>query len=135
MAKVIILFFTSGCTTLIYEILWMRELGLLFGNTAHAAAVTLTAFFIGLAIGGKVWGKYSQKLTHPLRTYGLIELGVSVAALGYFLLIPAYQQIYPYLYANFSGHEQLFLAIKFALAMIFLFPAAFLIGGTLPVMS
>ncbi len=135
MTKVIILFFISGCTTLIYEILWMRELGLLFGNTAHAAAVTLSAFFIGLAIGGKVWGRYSQKLAHPLRTYGLIELGVSFAALGYFLLIPAYQQLYPFLYANFSGHEHFFLAIKFALAMVFLFPAAFLIGGTLPVMS
>lgn len=135
MAKVIILFFTSGCITLIYEILWMRELGLLLGNTAHAAAATLTAFFVGLAIGGKVWGKYSQKLTHPLRTYGWIELGVSFAASGYFLLIPAYQQIYPFLYAHFSGHEYLFLAIKFVLAMLFLFPAAFLIGGTLPVMS
>ena len=50
MGKVLILFFGSGCTSLIYQVLWMRELGLLFGNTAHAAAVTLTAFFIGLAI-------------------------------------------------------------------------------------
>lgn len=135
MSKVLILFFTSGCTTLIYEILWMRELGLLFGNTAHAAAVTITAFFIGLAVGGKVWGKYSQKLTHPLRTYGFIEIGVSLAALGYFLLLPAYQQIYPLLFSYFSGQAHFFLAIKFVLAMLFLFPAAFLIGGTLPVMS
>lgn len=135
MGKILILFFTSGCTTLVYEILWMRELGLLFGNTAHAAAVTLTAFFIGLAIGGSVWGKRSQKLTHPLRTYGFIELGVSVAALGYFLLIPVYQQIYPFLFASFFGQENIFLTIKFVLAMLFLFPAAFLIGGTLPVMS
>ena len=108
---------------------------MLFGNTAHATAVTLIAFFIGLAIGGSVWGKRSQKLTHPLRTYGFIELGVSVAALGYFLLIPAYQQIYPLLFASFSGQENIFLSIKFVLAMLFLFTAAFLIGGTLPVMS
>lgn len=135
MGKILILFFISGCTTLIYEVLWMRELGLLFGNTAHAAAVTLTAFFIGLAIGGKLWGKYSKTLSHPLRTYGIIELGVSLAALGYFLIIPAYQQIYPFLFSNFSGETHLFLAIKFVLAMLFLFPAAFLIGGTLPVMS
>ncbi len=135
MGKVLVLFFASGCTTLVYEILWMRELGLLFGNTSHAAAVTLTAFFIGLAIGGIVWGKRAQKLNNPLQTYGFLELGVSVAALGYFLLIPAYQHIYPFLFLNFSGQENIFLAIKFTLAMLFLFPAAFLIGGTLPVMS
>lgn len=135
MGKVLILFFGSGCTSLIYQVLWMRELGLLFGNTAHAAAVALTAFFIGLAVGGYVWGKRAEKLTNPLRTYGYLELGVSLAALGYFLLIPAYQYIYPSMFSSFSGQVNIFLAIKFILAMLFLFPAAFLIGGTLPVMS
>ena len=99
----------------------MRELGLLFGNAAHAAAVTLTAFFVGLAIGGKVWGKYSQKLNHPFRTYGFIELGVSLAALGYFLLIPAYQQIYPYLFSNFSGESHFFERLNLFLPCCFYF--------------
>ncbi len=135
MGKVLVLFFASGCTSLIYQVLWMRELGLLFGNTAHAAAVTLTAFFIGLAVGGYAWGKRAEKLNNPLRTYGYLELGVSLAALGYFLLVPAYQHIYPFVFASFSGQENIFLAIKFILTMLFLFPAAFLIGGTLPVMS
>ncbi len=135
MGKVLVLFFGSGCTSLIYQVLWMRELGLLFGNTAHAAAVALTAFFIGLAIGGYVWGKRAEKLNNPLRTYGILELGVSLAALGYFLLVPAYQHIYPFVFSSFSGQENILLAIKFILAMLFLFPAAFLIGGTLPVMS
>ena len=135
MGKVLVLFFGSGFTSLIYQVLWMRELGLLFGNTAHAAAVTLTAFFIGLAVGGYVWGKHAGKLNNPLRTYGYLELGVSLAALGYFFLVPAYQHIYPFVFSNFSGQENIFLVIKFILALLFLFPAAFLIGGTLPVMS
>ncbi len=135
MGKVLALFFASGCTSLIYQVLWMRELGLLFGNTAHAAAVTLTAFFIGLAVGGYAWGRNAEKLKNPLRTYGYLELGVSLTALGYFLLLPAYQHIYPWVFSSFFGQENIFLAIKFALAMLFLFPAAFLIGGTLPVMS
>lgn len=135
MGKVLVLFFGSGFTSLIYQVLWMRELGLLFGNTSHAAAVTLTAFFIGLAVGGYAWGKCAEKLNNPLRTYGYLELGVSLAALGYFFLVPAYQHIYPFVFSNFSGQENIFLVIKFILAMLFLFPAAFLIGGTLPVMS
>ena len=41
------LFFASGYTGLVYEVLWLRELGLLFGNTAHAAATTFAVFFLG----------------------------------------------------------------------------------------
>jgi hypothetical protein len=41
----------SGFACLVYQILWMRQLGLLFGNTAQAAALTLAVFFAGLAAG------------------------------------------------------------------------------------
>ena len=108
MGKVLVLFFGSGFTSLIYQVLWMRELGLLFGNTSHAAAVTLTAFFIGLAVGGYAWGKRAEKLNNPLRTYGYLELGVSLAALGYFFLFPAYQHIYPFVFFQFLGPGKYF---------------------------
>ena len=50
------LFFASGFAGLVYEVLWMKELGLLFGNTAQAAATTLAAFFLGLVAGARYWG-------------------------------------------------------------------------------
>jgi spermidine synthase len=43
--------FFSGFAGLLYQILWMRQLGLLLGNTSHAAATTLGVFFLGLATG------------------------------------------------------------------------------------
>lgn len=46
-----LLVFFSGLAGLIYEILWMKQLGLLFGNTAHAAAATLAGFFLPLWLG------------------------------------------------------------------------------------
>ena len=54
------LFFLSGVAGLIYEVLWMKELGFLFGNTAYAVATTLSVFFLGLSAGGYVWGKKSE---------------------------------------------------------------------------
>ena len=45
------LVFASGIAGLIYQVLWMKQLGLLFGNTSHAAAATLAAFFAGLGAG------------------------------------------------------------------------------------
>ena len=80
MQRVLILglFFTSGVTALVYEVLWMKELGLLFGNTAHAAAATLAAFFLGFATGSYVWGRRASKMRQPLRVYAALEAGVAL---------------------------------------------------------
>ncbi len=42
--SVSVLFFLSGWAALVYEVLWMKELSLLFGNSSQAAAATLAAF-------------------------------------------------------------------------------------------
>lgn len=134
-ALVLALFFGSGATALIYEVLWMKELGLLFGNTAYAAATTLAAFFSGLAVGSYVWGQRAVRLNNPLRTYGLLELAVAMSVAGYFLLLTAYRWLYPVIFGLFGDSHGVFLFIKFALALLILFPPAFFLGGTLPVMS
>ena len=41
----------SGFASLVYQVLWMRHLGLLFGNGSQAAAATLAMFFGGLGLG------------------------------------------------------------------------------------
>ncbi len=129
------LFFVSGFTALIYEVLWLKELGLLFGNSSYALATTLAAFFLGLGVGGEYWGKRASKHPAPLRLYGLLELGVACSALAYFLLISLYGYIYSSLFAEFSNHRAWFTLIKFCLAIIILFPPAFFMGGTLPIIT
>lgn len=130
-----LLFFLSGFIALIYEVLWMKELGLLFGNTAYAAATVLTAFFCGLGVGSFYWGKRAAKINNPLRTYGYLEFAVAISAVGYFAILYAYRAIYPDLFEVFSGQPDLFLVAKFLLSLILLFPPALFMGGTLPVMS
>lgn len=131
----IALFFASGFTGLVYEVLWMKELGLLFGSTTLAAATTLTAFFLGLAAGGYVWGRYAARVPRPLRTYGVLEGCVAVSALLYFFLLHAYHALYAPLFQFFGPRHTVFVVVKFVLAMGVLFPPAFFMGGTLPVMS
>ena len=79
-----LLFLISGAAALIYEVLWMKELSLLFGNSAQAAAAVLAAFFAGLAAGNRYWGARAQRLRNPLMTYALLEVMVAVGALLYF---------------------------------------------------
>ncbi len=130
-----ILFFLSGMAALIYEVLWMKELGLLFGNTAYAVATTLSVFFLGLSIGGYIWGRISKNLINPLRTYAFLEIGIAITASLYFIILDAYRAIYSPLFNAFSESTVLFIFVKFLLALGILFLPAFFMGGTLPVMG
>ena len=130
-----LLFVTSGAAGLVYEILWMKQLGLLFGNSAQAAAATLAAFFAGIAAGNAFWGHRAARLARPLLTYGLLEIGVTCSAILYFALLPVYGGVYPGLFNAFIDMPVVFTATKFMLAFALFFPAAFFMGGTLPVMT
>lgn len=128
------LFFLSGATGLVFEVLWLRGLGLLFGNTGHAAATTLSVFFFGLAVGSRVWGARSARLQNPLRAYALLEGGVALTALLYPALMTGYHLLYAPIVGALGYGVPLRLA-KLALAAAALFPPAFLMGGTLPLLA
>ncbi len=112
----------------------MKQLGLLFGNTSHAAGATLAAFFAGLAVGSYYWGKRSAKCRNPLRIYAGLELGIAITALLYFVVIKGYHVIYPQVYQSVHSEAWLLL-IKFLLALVLIFPPAFCMGGTIPVIG
>ena len=129
-----LLVFLSGFCALIYQVLWMKQLGLLFGNSSHAAGATLAAFFAGLAAGSWFWGKRSARGGNPLRTYAGLELGIAITALPYFVVIKGYHFIYPEVYQGAHSGAWLLLA-KFVLALALIFPPAFCMGGTIPVIG
>ena len=130
-----LLFFFSGTVGLVYEVLWLKELQLLFGNTAYATATTLSVFFLGLSVGGWYWGKRSPIISNLLKAYGFLEIGIGVTALLYFLLLRAYRFLYSPLFEIFEAHTALFVLAKFLLSLTLLFLPAFFMGGTLPVLS
>ncbi|MEM7501863.1 MAG: fused MFS/spermidine synthase [Pseudomonadota bacterium] len=113
----------------------MRELTLLFGSSAHATAGTLTVFFGGLAIGGAVWSRRAPRSQRPLAEYGLLELGVGLSGVLYFLLMGAYAAIYSPLHQILGDSPTLLSAAKLLLAAGVLLPPAVLMGGTLPLVA
>jgi len=123
--------FASGFAGLIYQVLWMKQIGLLFGNTAHATSVTLAAFFAGLGAGSWWWGKRTNASPNPIRLYAALEVGIVLASLIYFVILKIFYGIYPSMYESISGTVWI-LAVKFALSLLLIFPAAFFMGGTIP---
>ena len=59
---ILILFFFSGLASLIYEVIWARKLGLVFGTTEYAISTILAVFMAGLALGSFLFGRVVDKL-------------------------------------------------------------------------
>src|SRR6185295_14318638 len=77
------LFLLSGATSLVYEVLWLRQLILIFGSTLFATSTVLAAFMGGLALGAHAAGRLLRgRRASPLVVYGLLELGIGLYALG-----------------------------------------------------
>ncbi|MGY6632243.1 MAG: fused MFS/spermidine synthase [Alkalilacustris sp.] len=130
-----VLFVFSGAAALVYQVLWVRELGLLFGSTAEAAALTIAIFFAGIALGGWLFGRLAGRLRRPLAAFGLVEIGVGLTALGHFLVADSYFALYPVLHAAVGGVPALETAAKALVAATILLPPAILMGGTLPLIG
>jgi spermidine synthase len=126
--------FASGFAGLVYQVLWMKQLGLLFGNTAQAASATLAAFFLGLGVGSWWWGRRVSSTARPLRVYALLEWGIAASAIAYFGLLLCFESFYPALYGLLGGSEWM-LGAKLLLASLLVFPASFFMGGTVPVIG
>ncbi len=124
----------SGFACLIYQILWMRQVGLLFGDTSHSAALTLAMFFGGISLGGWYWGKRCQGVSKPLRMYAWLELGIAAAGTAILIAPVLVPYIYPMLHQE-DGKGILLTAIKFLSTILIVFPASFLMGGTLPLLG
>ena len=60
------LFFLSGGTGLVYEVVWVRMLSLVFGVTAFAVATVLASFMGGLALGAWIFGRWADRMRNPL---------------------------------------------------------------------
>jgi spermidine synthase len=128
-------FVLSGATGLIYEVLWARLLGLVFGATTLAISTVLAAFMGGLALGSALAGKLGKRIRKPLSTYGWMEIGIAIFA----LLVPFFFQwvdnIYAWIWQHFHPGFFAFSVWRFVLSSLLLLVPTTLMGATLPVLS
>lgn len=128
-------FVLSGATGLIYEVLWARMLGLVFGATTIAISAVLAAFMGGLALGSEGAGRFGARIQRPLRAYGVIEIAIGLYALVVPLLFRGIDSVYAGLWDRFHPGFYGFAISRFLLALIVLAVPTTLMGATLPVLS
>ncbi|MDQ7064285.1 MAG: fused MFS/spermidine synthase [candidate division KSB1 bacterium] len=130
-----LLFFISGATGLVYEVLWMRLLSQVFGSTVFAISSVLAVFMAGLGLGAYAWGRRLDRGGSGLRLYGLLELGIGIVG----TLVPALiHWLDPLIVRLLVASQDLAVlqaVIRIAFAALLLGLPAFLMGGTLPALS
>ncbi|HYG77009.1 MAG TPA: fused MFS/spermidine synthase [Planctomycetota bacterium] len=130
------LFLISGACGLIYEVLWSKQLGLIFGNTVQSLSAVLTAFMGGLALGSYLGGRFVSRIKRPLLAYGVLEIIIGV----YCALLPwvfsdggPIVALYRALHTD-TGSTTLTVARFFISFVLLLIPTIFM-GATLPLLS
>ena len=132
-ARIPLLFMASGAAGLIYQVVWTRDLVLIFGNTTQAIVTTVTAFLAGLGIGSLLGAAIGPKLRRPLSVYGVLEIGVACFAILMPLAFDAIATAFRSAYLSLPPGEVAL--IRFGLAFFALIPVTLLMGMTLPVLT
>ena len=129
-------FFLSGAAGGIYEVIWTKQLLLIFGGTAFAVSTVLTSYMAGLAIGSLYIGRYIDKRpANPIGKFAALELGVGLCGILLLFALPLVTRLYSLSYSSLLPSFYLRNLIRFALCFVALVVPTILMGGTLPVLS
>ena len=128
-------FALSGAAALMYEVIWTRELSLLFGSSVYAVSTMLTAFMAGLTLGAYIGGRIADRAKNLFFVFGLLEFGIGIFGLITFPLINFISPVYFYIYNFFHQNFYLFFLAQFTLAFMFMLIPTSLMGATFPVVS
>ncbi len=137
-----ILFFCSGVSGLIYQVVWVREFGAVFGNTIGSSSIVIAIVMLGLGLGSHAAGRVADRryVSAPdslLRSYAAAELLIAALALAVAIVLPRLGPLAARSSAYVgSAHGWLVLsplsyAVRVASAIVVLGPVALLMGATL----
>jgi len=127
----ILLFIGSGCSALIYEIVWSQLLELVIGASAISLGVLLGTFMGGMCLGSLLFPRFVSPDGHPLRVYAGLELGTAVFALLILFGMPYVGA----LYASIGAFGFWGIVVRATICIVCLIPPTMLMGATLPAIA
>ncbi len=132
-------FFLSGFAALVYETVWLRQFAILLGTTGQALAIVLSSYMGGLSLGSLLVLRYGSSVRRPLLLYGVLELGIAVAALLIPLGINLARSLGNWMFGGLdeipeAGQWQISLFGMLVVWTLILIPTS-MMGATLPLLS
>src|SRR5437868_1216295 len=125
--------FLSGIGALIFETLWLRLCGLAFGNSVWSAALILSSFMAGLALGTTIAAASELRQIRPLRFYALLELVVAVLGCTIVFALPRLGELLRPVFQMLWEYQPALTSLRFFLSFVILLLPSTAMGLTLPV--
>ena len=136
--KILAAAFLAGVASFIYEIGWIRMLSMVLGSSTHAFELMLSAFILGLALGG-LWIR--NRVDRLAEAPTALAVMFTVMALLATLTLPAYGATFDIVAGALRMFEATdagyagFNVVSHAIAAAIMIPTTFVAGMTLPVMT
>src|SRR5256885_2575985 len=130
-----LLFFLSGATGLVYELLWVRLLYQAFGSTIQSVTTVVAAYMGGLGLGAWLLGRRADRHPRPAALYGRLEIAIGAFGIVSPAVLGLARHAYVGAAAAFGPGPLGSLALRFGLAALVLLVPTTLMGGTLPVLT
>src|SRR3954453_10222740 len=126
--------FLSGTGALIFETLWLRLSGLAFGNSAWAAALILSSFMAGLALGNALAASSRIRRWRPLHFYVVLELFVAFFGCTIVFGLPVIGDLMRPGWQMLWNYQPTLLGLRFVVSFLILLVPTSAMGLTLPVL-
>ncbi|MBX9685981.1 MAG: fused MFS/spermidine synthase [Candidatus Obscuribacterales bacterium] len=130
-----ILFFLSGLSSLIYQVIWTRQLVFVFGSSTFASSTVLSTFMGGLALGSIFAGRRADRIKDSLLAYGMLEGIIGIWAIATPYMLETAVPLYKALWQQFHLSVMPFSLLRFLVVAIILIPPTACMGATLPFLS
>jgi len=126
--------FLSGIGSLIFETLWLRLSGLTFGNSIWSAALILSSFMAGMALGNAFAASSRIRRWRPLQLYAFLELLIAFLGCAIVFGLPLLGEWLRPLFQALWNYQSILLGLRFVLSFLLLLLPATAMGLTLPVL-
>ncbi len=127
----LVLFVGSGCSALIYEIVWLQLLQLVIGSSGVSLGVLLGTFMGGMCLGSLLLPRVVSARHHPLLVYALLELGIGAIGVLVLFGMPFIADVYTaYAVPGLVG-----ILMRGVVSGVCLLPPTMLMGATLPAIA
>jgi predicted membrane-bound spermidine synthase len=128
------LFFASGFSGLLYEVVFAKSLALTFGSTSTASTTVLATYMVGMALGSWLGGQLPARWA-PLRVYAVAEIGIGVACAASPFLLGIVRDLYIATATGMDPGRPLLTALRVGYGSLVLLPPTLLMGITLPILA
>lgn len=131
-AMVTVLFFCSGLVALALQMVWVRALGLVVGNSLWSATMVVAAFMGGMALGSALVARFAPRIRFHLRLYAGAEILVALMALATPVLLGPMGRLAAHLGPEPLGSWGVPLLGRLLLVSLFLLLPTTAMGATVP---